>query len=174
MELRQLRLTMALYNSSHLSIISPSAPAKIPTFNNLNLRTPTLFLYPHRHNHSLPPILTLRANPPQKYIYPDPIPEFAEAETQKFKIELRKKLLEDEDAFGDEIDQVIDICAKILHEFLLKEYGGPGTLLVEPFTFMLIAIKDNNLPGAALAARTSLLWAQNYLDCDWQAWNSSS
>ena len=79
MELRQLRLTMALYNSSHLSIISPSAPAKIPTFNNLNLRTPTLFLYPHRHNHSLPPILTLRANPPQKYIYPDPIPEFAEA-----------------------------------------------------------------------------------------------
>lgn len=70
---------MALYNSSHLSIISPNAPAKIPTFNNLNIRSRTLILYPHRHNHYLPPIFTLRANPPQKYIYPDPIPEFAEA-----------------------------------------------------------------------------------------------
>ena len=61
---------------------------------------------------------------------------------------------------------------QVLHEFLSKEYGGPGTLLVEPFTYMLVALKDNNLPGAALAARASLLWAQNHIDHDWQVWNS--
>lgn len=54
-----------------------------------------------------------------------------------------------------------------------KEYGGPGTLLVEPFTDMLIALKEKKLQGASLAARTSLLWAQNYVDKDWEDWNSS-
>lgn len=61
---------------------------------------------------------------------------------------------------------------QILDEFLHKEYGGPGTLLIEPFTDMLIALKEKQLPGAAMAARASLLWAQNYVDQDWQAWNS--
>lgn len=60
-----------------------------------------------------------------------------------------------------------------LHEFLSKEYGGPGTLLVEPFTNMLIALKDNDLPAAPLATRASLLWAQNCIDRDWRLWNSS-
>jgi hypothetical protein len=57
---------------------------------------------------------------------------------------------------------------------LLKEYGGPGTLLVDPFTDMLVALKEKELPGAPLAARASLLWAQNYLDQDWDVWNSNS
>jgi len=55
---------------------------------------------------------------------------------------------------------------------LHKEYGGPGTLLVEPFTDMMVALKKKKLPGAALAARASLLWAQQYVDEDWDVWNS--
>ncbi|XP_021741844.1 protein PLASTID REDOX INSENSITIVE 2-like [Chenopodium quinoa] len=166
---------MALYSSLHFSTNLINTPAKFLTFNHLILRPSSLILRPHRRRiQSLSSILTLRANPPRKYVYPDPIPEFSEAETQKFKIELKKTLLKDEDAFGDELDRIVDVCAKILHEFLNKEYGGPGTLLVEPFTDMLIALKDKNLPAAPLATRASLLWAQNCIDRDWRAWNSSA
>ncbi|KAH7515770.1 hypothetical protein FEM48_Zijuj10G0061400 [Ziziphus jujuba var. spinosa] len=169
----------------------------------------------------------LRASmPPNKYVYPDPIPEFAESETLKFKTELWHKLLKDKETFGDDLDHVVEVCTEtiveeidinadgsltvlrpyashegcnhifsqakakqvqtksarvqslgmqacpIFGEFLHKEYGGPGTLLVEPFTDMLIALKERKLPGAPLAARTSLLWAQNYVDQDWEVWNS--
>lgn len=68
---------MALY-TSHFSIQFPTTPAKIPTFNHLIARTSIIPLS-HRRTQSLSSILTLRANPPQKYVYPDPIPEFAEA-----------------------------------------------------------------------------------------------
>lgn len=61
---------------------------------------------------------------------------------------------------------------QILNDFLHKEYGGPGTLLVEPFTDMLLALKEKKLPGAAVAARAALLWAQNYVDQDWEIWTS--
>jgi len=56
---------------------------------------------------------------------------------------------------------------------LHKDYGGPGTLLVEPFTDMMVALKKKKLPGAALAARSSLLWAQKYVDKDWDVLNST-
>lgn len=105
-------------------------------------------------------------------MYPDPIPEFAEAEIRKFRAEVLRKLLKDKDTFGDELDAVVDVCAEIFGEFLHKEYGGPGTLLVEPFTNMLVALNEKRLPGAPLAARASLLWAQNYVDQDWEVWNS--
>ncbi|XP_016494263.1 protein PLASTID REDOX INSENSITIVE 2, chloroplastic-like isoform X2 [Nicotiana tabacum] len=106
---------------------------------------------------------------PQKYVYPDPIPEFAVA---KFKTELLKKLSKEKETFGDELDDVVSVCAEIFNEFLHKEYGGPGTLLVEPFTDMMVALKERKLPGAALSARASLLWAQNYVDQDWETWTS--
>lgn len=61
---------------------------------------------------------------------------------------------------------------QIFNEFLHNEYGGPGTLLVEPFTDMMVALKERKLSGAASAARASLLWAQNYVDQDWETWNS--
>lgn len=61
---------------------------------------------------------------------------------------------------------------QIFGEFLHKEYGGPGTLLVEPFTDMFVALNKKKLPGAPLAARASLLWAQNCVDEDWEVWNS--
>lgn len=160
---------MALYAFPPRSIHLINTPATIPTFNHhLILHTPS-----RRPTQYLSSILTLRAIQPQKYVYPDPIPEFAVAETHKFKIELTKTLSKDEEAFGDDLHKVVHVCAEILHEYLRKEYGGPGTLMVEPFTHMLIALKDHSLPGAPLATRASLLWAQNCIDRDWQAWSSS-
>ncbi|XP_025982634.2 protein PLASTID REDOX INSENSITIVE 2, chloroplastic [Glycine max] len=115
----------------------------------------------------------LTHSPTHKYVYPDPVPEFAEHETQKFKFELFWKLSEEGvDEFGDDLHSVVDVCAQIFSEFLHKEYRGPGTLLVEPFTDMMVALKKKKLPGAALAARESLLWLQNFVDKDWEVWNS--
>ncbi|XP_015884217.3 protein PLASTID REDOX INSENSITIVE 2, chloroplastic isoform X2 [Ziziphus jujuba] len=56
----------------------------------------------------------LRASmPPNKYVYPDPIPEFAESETLKFKTELWHKLLKDKETFGDDLDHVVEVCTEI-------------------------------------------------------------
>ncbi|URE30180.1 hypothetical protein MUK42_16516 [Musa troglodytarum] len=106
------------------------------------------------------------------YVYPDPIPEFAKAETRKFEDDLRRKLLKSKEIFGDDVDTVVELCGEIFSNFLHKEYGGPGTLLVEPFTEMLLALKEKKLPGAPAAARAALLWAQNYVDQDWEIWTS--
>ncbi|XP_020264573.1 protein PLASTID REDOX INSENSITIVE 2-like isoform X2 [Asparagus officinalis] len=114
----------------------------------------------------------LAAWQPPKYVYPDPDPVFAVAETDKFKDELKKNLLRSKESFGDDMDDVVMVCAEIFNEFLHKEYGGPGTLMVEPFTDMLLALKEKKLRGATVAARTALLWAQNYVDKDWEIWNS--
>lgn len=83
-----------------------------------------------------------------------------------------KKLSKEKEILGDELDDVVSVCAEIFNEFLHKEYGGPGTLLVEPFTDMMVALKERKLSGAVSAARASLLWAQNYVDQDWENWNS--
>ncbi|CAL9157653.1 protein PLASTID REDOX INSENSITIVE 2, chloroplastic-like [Musa acuminata AAA Group] len=104
------------------------------------------------------------------YVYPDPIPEFAKAETRKFEDDLRRKLLKSKEIFGDDVDTVVELCGEIFSNFLHKEYGGPGTLLVEPFTEMLLALKEKKLPGAPVAARAALLWAQNYVNQDWETW----
>ncbi|XP_020112437.1 protein PLASTID REDOX INSENSITIVE 2-like [Ananas comosus] len=109
---------------------------------------------------------------PPKYVYPDPIPQFAVAEAHKFGSELRKKLLKSKEVFGDDIDEVVKTCEQIFSDFLHKEYGGPGTLLVEPFTDMLLALKEKELPGGPVAARAALLWAQNHVDDDWDTWTS--
>ncbi|KAG2707513.1 hypothetical protein I3760_05G150500 [Carya illinoinensis] len=164
---------MALYYSS--VFFNPALISAIQPSNTPLLLTPVRIL---RFRHSKPfSQFTLakhpRASPPHKYTYPDPIPEFAVAETQKFRSELLRKLLKDKDTFGDNLNEVIDVCTEIFSEFLHKEYGGPGTLLVEPFTNMLVALKQKQLPGAPLAARASLLWAQNYVDQDWEVWNSN-
>ncbi|KAL0447105.1 UNVERIFIED_CONTAM: protein PLASTID REDOX INSENSITIVE 2, chloroplastic [Sesamum latifolium] len=151
---------------------------------SLILPRPSLFL--SRETFSRPP----KAIPSQKYVYPDPIPEFASAETQKFKAELLKKLSKEKETFGNDLQTVVNVCVSlfdffplvlvlklsflIFSEFLHKDYGGPGTLLIEPFTDMMVTLKEKNLPGAPLAARASLLWAQNYVDEDWEDWNSRS
>ncbi|PKA48844.1 hypothetical protein AXF42_Ash016360 [Apostasia shenzhenica] len=109
---------------------------------------------------------------PPQYVYPDPSPEFARFETQKFEEELLKRLLKNKETFGDDIEEVVRVCAEIFSNFLHKEYGGPGTLLVEPFTDMLLELKEKKLPGAPVAARAALLWAQNFVDRDWEIWTS--
>ncbi|WCJ21704.1 hypothetical protein M5689_003839 [Euphorbia peplus] len=163
---------MAVVQAMPLSSQYLQSPAKISIFTPAILRVPSLIL--HRN----PPSSTiLRSIPkfitPSNYIYPDPIPEFAHSETLKFRAELLKKLSLEKETFGNDLVRVVDVCAEIFSDFLHKEYGGPGTLLVEPFTDMLVALKEKKLPGAPLAARESLLWAQNYLDQDWQIWNST-
>ncbi|XP_034693385.1 protein PLASTID REDOX INSENSITIVE 2, chloroplastic-like [Vitis riparia] len=165
---------MALQTSLLDSVLRIPPAKNWPSPNILILRTPCVNVHP---SSSPLPILSrkifpkpLRASTPQKYVYPDPIPEFAEAETEKFRVELLKKLSK-EDTFRDDLHAVVAVCAQIFSEFLHKEYGGPGTLLVEPFTDMLVALKEKKLPGAPLAARASLLWAQNYVDQDWEVWN---
>ncbi|KAM0943135.1 putative protein PLASTID REDOX INSENSITIVE 2 [Dioscorea sansibarensis] len=109
---------------------------------------------------------------PPVYVYPDPVPEFAIAETRKFRDELKRKLLKNKESFGSDVDEVVMVCSEIFSEFLHKEYGGPGTLLVEPFTDMLLTLTEKKLPGAPIAARAALLWAQNYVDKDWEIWSS--
>ncbi|XP_002531408.2 protein PLASTID REDOX INSENSITIVE 2, chloroplastic [Ricinus communis] len=148
------------------------SPAKLSISSTLILRAPSLSFSILRAK----PISsnTVGATPSfQNYVYSDPIPEFAQSETEKFRAEILKKLSKDKQTFGGDLDKVVDVCSEIFSDFLHKEYGGPGTLLVEPFTDMLIALKEKNLPGAPLAARESLLWAQNYVDQDWEAWNSN-
>ncbi|CAL5324052.1 unnamed protein product [Camellia sinensis] len=97
---------------------------------------------------------------------------FRYEETQKFRDELLKKLYKDKDTFGDDLQIVVNVCTEIFGEFLHKEYAGPVTLLVEPFTDILVALKEKKLPGGPLAARASILWAQNDVDQNWEIWNS--
>ncbi|KAI5679160.1 hypothetical protein M9H77_10110 [Catharanthus roseus] len=160
-----------------LSATTTAVPAKIPDFTlriafNFLRRFPILLSAECRTVSAKRLRSNIRAIPPQKYVYPDPNPEFAVAETQKFRGELKEKLLKEKGTFGDELDAVVNVCTEIFSEFLHKDYGGPGTLLVEPFTDMMIALKEKKLPGAPLAAREALLWAQNYVDRDWEMWTS--
>ncbi|CAI9756269.1 unnamed protein product [Fraxinus pennsylvanica] len=145
-----------------------AVPAKNPNGHDTILRTRRLLVPAKTFSRAL------NATQPQKYTYPDPIPEFGAAETQKFKVELLQKLSKEKETFGNDLHTVVNVCSEIFNEFLHQEYGGPGTLLIEPFTDMMITLKEKKLPGAPLAARTSLLWAQNYVDRDWESWISKS
>ncbi|XP_049404038.1 protein PLASTID REDOX INSENSITIVE 2, chloroplastic [Solanum stenotomum] len=106
-----------------------------------------------------------------EYKFPDPIPEFADAETEKFRDHLLKKLPK-KDVYGDSVEEIVGICTEILNEFLHAEYGGPGTLLVVPFIDMADTINDRGLPGGPQAARAAVKWAQSHVDNDWKEWNS--
>ncbi|ONK81797.1 uncharacterized protein A4U43_C01F32970 [Asparagus officinalis] len=106
-----------------------------------------------------------------EYVFPDPIPEFAEAETEKFRTHLFEKLAKKKkDLFGDSIEEVVRVCAEILNNFLHTEYGGPGTLLVIPFIDMADILNERGLPGGPQAARAAVVWAQKHVDKDWQEW----
>ncbi|PIN24939.1 hypothetical protein CDL12_02327 [Handroanthus impetiginosus] len=47
----------------------------------------------------------------KEYKFPDPIPEFADAETEKFRTHLDGKLSK-KDMFGDSVNEVVDICTQ--------------------------------------------------------------
>ncbi|KAF6154681.1 hypothetical protein GIB67_000565 [Kingdonia uniflora] len=104
-----------------------------------------------------------------EYQFPDPIPDFAESETERFKNHLVKRLIK-KDIFGDSIGEVVGICTEIFSTFLHTEYGGPGTLLVVPFIDMADTINERGLPGGPQAARSAVVWAQKHVDNDWKEW----
>ncbi|XP_044488582.1 protein PLASTID REDOX INSENSITIVE 2, chloroplastic-like [Mangifera indica] len=108
-----------------------------------------------------------------EYKFPDPIPEFADAETDKFNTHLLNKLAKKE-IFGDSLEEVVGICTEIFSTFLHTEYGGPGTLLVIPFIDMADTINERGLPGGPQAARAAVKWATDHVDKDWKEWIGDS
>ncbi|KAJ0986672.1 hypothetical protein J5N97_005028 [Dioscorea zingiberensis] len=120
---------------------------------------------------SPPPLFSspLRSSETSEYVFPDPIPEFAEAETEKFRTHLLTKLSK-KDIFGNSVEEVVGVCTEILSNFLHTEYGGPGTLLVIPFIDMADTLNERGLPGGPQAARAAVVWAQKHIDKDWKEW----
>ncbi|OIW14347.1 hypothetical protein TanjilG_31237 [Lupinus angustifolius] len=104
-----------------------------------------------------------------EYKFPDPIPEFADTEIEKFTEHLSKRLIK-KDVCGESVEEVVGICTEIFSTFLHSEYGGPGTLLVDPFVDMADALNERGLPGGSQAARVALKWAQKHVDNDWKEW----
>ncbi|KAK1296098.1 hypothetical protein QJS10_CPB15g01810 [Acorus calamus] len=107
-----------------------------------------------------------------EYVFPDPIPQFAEKETDKFKTHLLERLSKKE-IFGDAVEEVVSVCTEIFSNFLHTEYGGPGTLLVVPFIDMADTLNEKGLPGGPQAARAAVVWAQKHVDKDWKEWTGS-
>ncbi|CAH8355059.1 unnamed protein product [Eruca vesicaria subsp. sativa] len=107
-----------------------------------------------------------------EYKFPDPIPEFAEAETKKFRDHMTKKLSK-RDLFEDSVDEIVGVCTEIFETFLRSEYGGPGTLLVIPFIDMADTLNERELPGGPQAARAAIKWAQDHVDKDWKEWTGT-
>ncbi|TYI94330.1 hypothetical protein E1A91_D02G195900v1 [Gossypium mustelinum] len=108
-----------------------------------------------------------------EYKFPDPIPEFADAETDKFRSHLLNKLSK-KDTYEDSVEEVVGICTEIFSTFLHTEYGGPGTLLVIPFIDMADTINERGLPGGPQAARAAVRWAQDHVDKDWKEWTGTN
>ncbi|KAI4990690.1 protein PLASTID REDOX INSENSITIVE 2, chloroplastic [Hordeum vulgare subsp. vulgare] len=107
----------------------------------------------------------------EDYKFPDPIPEFAEQETSKFREHMTWRLEQKkEDYFGEHVEDIVDVCTEVLGTFLQHEYCGPGTLLVHPFLDMKGEIKERGLPGAPQAARAAIAWAEKNIDKDWKEW----
>lgn len=107
----------------------------------------------------------------EEYKFPDPIPEFAEQETSRFREHMMWRLEQKkEQYFGEHVEEIVDVCTEVLGTFLQHEYCGPGTLMVHPFLDMKGEIKEKGLPGAPQAARAAIAWAEKNIDNDWKAW----
>lgn len=143
----------------------------VSTSNAKTLTLPIPSSLPLRTNRNRVEGLICRAE--KEYKFPNPIPEFADSETEKFEIHMKKKLSKKNDVFGNSVDQVVTICSEKMNEFLHTEYGGPGTLLVNPFIDMADTINEKGLPGGPQAARAAVKWAQAYVDKDWEEWTTT-
>ncbi|KAI4314279.1 hypothetical protein L6164_027204 [Bauhinia variegata] len=137
------------------------------SFSSLNEKARTL---PRSHPTSSTRRLVTRA---AEYKFPDPIPEFADAETEKFRNHLLSKLSK-KDVYEESVEEVVGICTDIFNTFLHTEYGGPGTLLVIPFIDMADTVNERGLPGGPQAARAAVKWAQNNVDKDWKEWTGDA
>ncbi|EPS58600.1 hypothetical protein M569_16210 [Genlisea aurea] len=164
-----------------LLLPSSSSSSSKPSIS-IQIRNPTP-RYPHTKPHKISKLTShlinnrsssFRCRAEKEYKFPDPIPEFADAETEKFRTHLASKLSKKEDIFGDSVDEVVEICTNILQEFLRTEYGGPGTLLVMPFIDMADALNERGLPGGPQAARAAVKWAQKCVDNDWKQWTAAA
>ncbi|PWA40803.1 hypothetical protein CTI12_AA559580 [Artemisia annua] len=167
----------SLINPSTFSFSSSLKHVSIPIISSnpskhFNLHKKTSFRYslnPSSSSRRNPKTLTVKA---AEYKFPDPIPEFAEAETEKFRDHLIEKLSK-KDVFEDSVDEVVEICSEIFSKFMNEEYGGPGTLMVDPFWEMADTINQSELPGGPQAARAAVKWAQDHVDNDWKEWNGN-
>uniref|UniRef100_A0A2P2JEC1 Uncharacterized protein MANES_05G090800 n=1 Tax=Rhizophora mucronata TaxID=61149 RepID=A0A2P2JEC1_RHIMU len=50
-----------------------------------------------------------------EYKFPDPIPDFADAETEKFRTHLLKRLAKKKDLYGDCVKEVVGLCTEVIH-----------------------------------------------------------
>ncbi|XP_073100865.1 protein PLASTID REDOX INSENSITIVE 2, chloroplastic isoform X3 [Elaeis guineensis] len=122
---------MACFNApASLSPLLPSLPHHLPSSSLLFTRrrlssTPPLPSRFHRSfpliSPSLPPFSSLphsiqllcRAAEYAEYKFPDPIPEFAEAETSKFRIHMLQRLTKKNEYFGDHVEEIVGICTEV-------------------------------------------------------------
>ncbi|KAJ8569845.1 hypothetical protein K7X08_006422 [Anisodus acutangulus] len=134
---------MASATSIVSSSILRSSSVYLPISTSLNLVSSiSTWVSPKRFSHNTSrnqENLICRA---AEYKFPDPIPEFADAETEKFRDHLLKKLPKKKDVYGDSVEEIVGICTEILNDFLHAEYSGPGTLLVAPFIDMADTINE--------------------------------
>ncbi|KAJ6831295.1 protein PLASTID REDOX INSENSITIVE 2-like [Iris pallida] len=173
---------MACLNNHSCLLLLPPPPLSKPYFFSPSLTSVPLPItsssFPSLPRSSKPRSLSWK--PPThllckaaEYVFPDPIPEFAESEADKFRRYLLEKLSKKKKGiFGDSLEEVVRVCTEILNNFLHTEYGGPGTLLVIPFIDMADTLNERGLPGGPQAARAAVVWAQKHVDKDWNAWTS--
>lgn len=120
-------------------------PSKTPMSTVIHILRPPL--KPIFRNSAVKPPRATAATP-HKYVYPDPIPQFAESvsmlenlclfcgvdldaclccvisstcllqETQKFRAELSRRLLKEKEAFGHDLHSVVDVCAEVCYSYL--------------------------------------------------------
>ncbi|CAK7326955.1 unnamed protein product [Dovyalis caffra] len=164
------------------SLLSSRPPLPFPPNFSSSFSSTNFFAFSQfkeislRYSSDLQPSSIIKKSQPRRHIcraaeykFPDPIPEFAVAETEKFKTHLLKKLTK-KDIYGDSLEEVVGICTEIFSTFLHAEYGGPGTLLVTPFIDMADTVNEQGLPGGPEAARAAVKWAQGHVDNDWKEW----
>ncbi|KAL5063154.1 hypothetical protein RYX36_024891 [Vicia faba] len=168
---------MASTSSLSLFLI-PSASSSIPSLclSQTTTKCKQRFSFPslNRKLATLPFSSTKRpVTRAAEYKFPDPIPEFADSETEKFKSHLLNKLSK-KDVFEESVEEVVGVCTEIFRTFLHSEYGGPGTLLVDPFIDMADIVTERGLPGGPQAARSAVNWAHANVDKDWNEWTGGN
>ncbi|CAN6550660.1 unnamed protein product [Malus baccata var. baccata] len=153
--------------------LHPSSSFLSPSSSTSSIPSVRVLTTSSIHFSSTSPFLSLRKQQICKaageYKFPDPIPEFADSETEKLRTHLLNKLSKKE-TYEDSVEEIVGICTEIFSTFLHTEYGGPGTLLVVPFIDMADTLNERGLPGGPQAARAAIKWAQNHVDKDWNEW----
>ncbi|XP_031492526.1 protein PLASTID REDOX INSENSITIVE 2, chloroplastic isoform X2 [Nymphaea colorata] len=95
----------SLTNSRLSTLSSRNSGSRVPSSAVL-LFSPLPFCFGSRNRN----LLTCRA---AEYVFPDPIPEFAEAETERFRTHLLKTLSES-DMYGESCEEIVAICTEML------------------------------------------------------------